>query len=123
MNFRSAPESQSNDERALTACGLWLVIGFAGASALAAGMLQLFDGEANWLSALALIVGGGILTAASWNRAHAELEDREPASANARPSSTETVHRMPPRRRAGQTSVAGGLPLGSAPHPRRLGRS
>ena len=45
---------QKNIERVLVACSLWLHIGFIGASAVAVGLLQLFDGEARWSSELAL---------------------------------------------------------------------
>jgi len=68
------PKLQDNIERALVACSLWLHIGFIGASALAAGLLQLFDGEARWPFALALAFSGGVLPAASWRRGLIVLE-------------------------------------------------
>ena len=69
------PEPQDDDiERALVACSLWLRIGFIGASAFAAGLLQLFDGEARWPFALAVAFSGGVLAAASWRRGLAVLE-------------------------------------------------
>lgn len=55
------PKLQKNIERVLVACSLWLHIGFIGASAVAVGLLQLFDGEARWPSALALTSSGGVL--------------------------------------------------------------
>jgi hypothetical protein len=45
LNLHSMPKLQNNTERALVACSLWLHIGFIGASALAVGLHQLFDGE------------------------------------------------------------------------------
>ena len=66
----------------LVACSLWLHIGFIGASALAAGLLQLFDGEAKWSFALALAFSGAVLAAASWRRGLIVLEraDRDQTS-------------------------------------------
>jgi hypothetical protein len=71
-------------------CGLWLRIGFIGASALAAGLLQLFDGEVKPMSALALAVGGGVLAAVSWWRARTVLAivDRTSAVSAGAPSRT-----------------------------------
>lgn len=71
------PESQNNTDRALLQCRLWLHIGFIGATAVAAGLLQLFDGEDKWLPALLLALFGGVLAAASWRRAVTVLEDAE----------------------------------------------
>jgi membrane protein implicated in regulation of membrane protease activity len=71
---------QNSTERALIACSLWLHIGFIGAAALAAGLLQLFDGETKWLSALALALCGGVLSAASWRRARTVIEHAERSS-------------------------------------------
>ena len=71
------PERQITAERALVACSLWLHIGFIGAAALAVGLLQLFDGEAKWSSALALALSGGVLAAASWRRTRTVLERAE----------------------------------------------
>jgi hypothetical protein len=66
-------ESRNNTKRALLACGLWLRLGFIGASGLVAGMLLLFDGSLEPLSALVLAVGGGVLAAFSWWRARTVL--------------------------------------------------
>jgi len=74
------PDRQTNTERARIACSLWLHIGFIGATALAVGLLQLFDGEAKWSSALALALSGGVLAAASWRRARTVLEHAERSS-------------------------------------------
>lgn len=70
-------EFQSNSDRALFASRLWLHAGFIGAAVLAAGLLQLFDGEGKWLWALTLALLGGVLAAASWRRALTVLEHAE----------------------------------------------
>lgn len=71
------PESQNNTDRALVASSLWLHVGFIGACALAAGLIQLFDGETTWLSALSLGFCGGALAAAGWRRGRSILERAE----------------------------------------------
>jgi hypothetical protein len=82
LNLHSMPKLQNNIERALVACSLWLYIGFIGASAVAVGLLQLFDGEAKWPFALTLAFSGGLLGAASWRRGLTVLEraDRDQSS-------------------------------------------
>jgi hypothetical protein len=116
--------SQSNIERVLVKCGLWILIGFVGATAVAAGILQLFDGEANWLSALVLIVGGGILTATCWHRAQTVLDDAEQAPVVARQVSRAVVRELPRRARAtGNRPDAGVTPPANAPRQARLRRS
>jgi hypothetical protein len=82
LNLHSKPKLQNNIERAHVACSLWLHIGFIGASALAAGLLQVFDGEARWPFALALTFSGGVLAATSWRRGLTVLErgDRDQSS-------------------------------------------
>jgi len=70
--------------RALVACSLWLHIGLVGASAMAIGVLHLFDGDGSPLSALALAVSGGILAAASWRRSRTVLDAAAPPSRIAR---------------------------------------
>jgi hypothetical protein len=71
---------QNNSDRALLACSLWLHVGFIGAVAVAAGLIQLFAGEASAFSALALAFSGGVLAAACWHRARTALEDSNPAT-------------------------------------------
>jgi hypothetical protein len=73
-NLHSMPELQDNIERVLVACSLWLHIGLIGASAIAVGLLQLFDGEARWPFALALAISGGVLAAVSWRSGLTVLE-------------------------------------------------
>jgi hypothetical protein len=92
LNLRSTPELQSGNERALVVCGLWLLIGFMGATAVAAGILQLCDGEANWLLALMLVVCGGILTATSTYRARVVLESAERPTGIAKYASPGAIH-------------------------------
>jgi hypothetical protein len=53
----------------LVASGLWLRAGFVGASALASGLVALFNGAAIPAFALAAIVGGGALGAFAFRRA------------------------------------------------------
>lgn len=81
LNAHSMSELRQKAGRALGECGLWLRIGFIGASGLAAGLLQLFDGEVKPLSALALAVGGGVLAAGSWWRGRTVLDIVDGAAA------------------------------------------
>ena len=71
------PESKNKMDRALVASSLWLHVGFIGACALAAGLIQLFDGETTWLSALSLGFCGGALAVAGWRRGRSILERAE----------------------------------------------
>jgi hypothetical protein len=73
------PEPDTKIQRALAACGLWLLVGFIGANALAVGLMLLFDREAGALAASALALFGGMLAAASWRRGLAVLERVERA--------------------------------------------
>ncbi len=58
---------------ALIAYGLWLRVGFVGASGFAAGLIELVDGGMKPLFALALAAGGAALAAAGWWRARTLL--------------------------------------------------
>ena len=71
-------------EYPLVRCSLWLHVGFTGASAVAVGVLQLF--ERNWLSALALVFFGGVLAVVGWRRGRIVLGPAEQASAVAKRS-------------------------------------
>jgi hypothetical protein len=84
-------ESQNNTRGAPFVYGLWLHIGYVGTVALAAGLLQVLDGESPWLSALALVFFGGVLAAASWCRSLIALEYAEPASAVATDAPSEST--------------------------------
>jgi hypothetical protein len=83
MSLHSIAQLESGTQRALIARSLWLHIGFIGASVLGVGLLQLFDGEANWPSALALAFFGSLLAAATWRRGLTVLQNAERASAAA----------------------------------------
>ncbi|HSS70921.1 MAG TPA: hypothetical protein VLQ46_09755 [Casimicrobiaceae bacterium] len=73
-------ELRNNTDRLLLTCSLWLHGGFVGAVAVAAGLIQLFDGEASAFSALVLALSGGVLAAACWHRARTVLlEDPKPS--------------------------------------------
>jgi hypothetical protein len=71
-------------EHPLVKCSLWLHIGFIGASAVAIGVLQLFDGA--WHSALALVFFGGLLAVTGWRRGRIVLQPLEPVSRIGKPS-------------------------------------
>jgi hypothetical protein len=73
-NAYPMPELSNRARWALVSCGLWLRIGFVGASGLAAALLQLLNGEMKPLSALALAATAGTLLAVAWWRARAVLD-------------------------------------------------
>jgi membrane protein implicated in regulation of membrane protease activity len=113
------PQLQNNTERALVACSLWLHIGFIGAAALAVGLLQLFDGEPEWLSVLALVFSGGLLAAASWRRARTVLGHAERTSAVATGAPSESTSRASSKQAGrGTTATLSPIPRQSN---RRLG--
>jgi hypothetical protein len=58
----------------VSACGIWLRVAFIGASAVAVGLIQLFDGSVKPLWALALASIGAVLAAFSTRRAHRALD-------------------------------------------------
>jgi cyanate permease len=66
-------EFRRNSQRPLALCGLWLVVGFSGASALAAGLLRWLDGEIQWRPALASAALGGMLATVGWQRSRSVL--------------------------------------------------
>lgn len=59
---------------AIFACGMWLRLGFVGASAALVGIVALFGGDGTPLSALALTAGGAALAAFGWRRAYAAVD-------------------------------------------------
>jgi hypothetical protein len=95
VNQSYNPVSRGPLVPAVIAFGLWLPIGYIGASGFAIGLIQLFDGGVKPLSALALAAGGGLLAVFSWRRAQSvldvangantvvKLRSRSPASARA----------------------------------------
>ena len=74
---------------ALFACGMWLRLGFVGASAALAGVVALFGGDGTPLSALALAAGGAALAVFGWRRAYAAVDGTE------RPEPVPRVRRPP----------------------------
>jgi hypothetical protein len=97
MRADSTPERGTDIDRAVVACGLWLHTGFIGAVAVAAGLIEMLDSDASGLSALALIVSGGVLAAASWRRGRTVLEDAERAKTAAKGASSAAIHPLPRR--------------------------
>ena len=97
MNRSSMPASQDGNQRPLVACSLWLLIGFIGATVLAAGILRLFETPASWLSALTLVVCGGIVAARSWRRGRAALGHAERRLPSTQHGSSGTVSQLPRR--------------------------
>jgi hypothetical protein len=77
VNTQPIRDLSKSARRALVESGLWLRIGFIGASGVAAGIIQLLGGEVKPISALALAVGGGVLATLSWRRASVILESAE----------------------------------------------
>jgi len=89
ISARYTPEISGEALQALTAGGAWLRLGSAGALTLAAGLVFAFRGEAELSSALALILGGGLVAAVCLRRAWTILERADAwdvSSADARPS-------------------------------------
>ncbi len=68
------PKARRRAERALVASGLWLRIGFIGACGVAVGLIQLINGGAKPITALALALAGGVLAVTSWRHARAVLK-------------------------------------------------
>jgi len=124
MNHGSPRASQDGNQRALVACSLWLLIGFIGATVVAAGILRFFEDPASWLSALTLAVCGGIVAARSWRLGRAALGHAERSLASAQDASTGSVS-QPPRRASHPTnrSASGGATPVVMPRERKLGRS
>src|SRR4029453_13649470 len=91
------PDRPSNIERKLIACSLWLHLGFIGATAFAAGLLELFDAGGDWLLALILMLSGGALAATSWPRARTVLQGSDDISALTPAAPGESVSRTSAR--------------------------
>ena len=79
-------DRSGGDKRATIVSSIWLRVGFIGATATAAGLLQLLDGDLAWLSGLTLALCGSVLAAVSWSQARATLDFGHPPPAH-RPSS------------------------------------
>ena len=83
VNTQPIRDLNRRARRALVESGLWLRIGFIGASGVAAGIIQLLGVEAKPISALALAIGGGVLATLSWRRAGAILERADRSTSDA----------------------------------------
>jgi hypothetical protein len=72
---------RSEAGRALAKIGVWMIVGYVGASTLALGLLRLFNGEGNPLSALSFALAGGALAMYAWRSGY-RVVDRidEPAA-------------------------------------------
>ena len=60
--------------RALVKSGMWMIVGYTGASVSALGLAWLFDGYANPLAALALVLAGGALALYGWRSGYRVLD-------------------------------------------------
>ena len=78
LDPRSMPETKDGTGRTLIACSLWLHMGFAGATAVAAGLLELFNGEATLRLALTVASLGCVLAIACWRLARIALDGPAP---------------------------------------------
>lgn len=105
---------KKHTERALIVSGLWLHIGFIGAAALAAGLLQLFDGGSAWPLSLGLMLSGGVLAGAGWHRGWMVLEHTESTPAVSIDSSIEPTSRTHSRQVGhGRLAMVPSIPLQS----------
>ena len=94
VNVYQKPELHGPTGRALLACGLWMRLGFIGASGVAVGVIQLFGNEGSPLAALAFVLGGAALAAVSWRRAHAALSKVDVPGAETAPSASSGARRV-----------------------------
>ncbi len=60
--------------RALAKSGLWMIVGYIGASTLAFGLLSIFHGEGNPLAALVFVFAGGALAVYAWRSSYRVLD-------------------------------------------------
>jgi hypothetical protein len=116
-NLYSKTEMQNNIQRAMITSGLWLHLGFIGAAVLAGGLVEMFDSDGAWLSALTMITLGGPLAVVSWQRARTVLERAEqtPAAVTDAPA---TPAPRNPSKQVGPGSIAA-LSLPPLPPNRR----
>jgi hypothetical protein len=78
-------------DRARVACAAWLLVGFIGASTLAAEVFGLLAGDANVVLALILALCGGVIASAAWAHAGALPRRAERAKSIAGKSPTESA--------------------------------
>lgn len=69
-----APSVSDGVTRVLFMSGLWLQLGFVGASVLAIALMRLVDGGASAPFALTSALGAGVLTAFAWLRSRSVLD-------------------------------------------------
>jgi hypothetical protein len=107
MNLQTATAAHRRARRALIVWGLWLRAALVGVAALIAGPMLAFTGDIRPLSALALVIGGGLLAALSWSRLRTHLDGADAPDADAaraRPRAGDRVGRAGPA--LGGTAVA-----------------
>jgi hypothetical protein len=90
METRFNPDYRNASWRAFVATGLWLRVGFVGASVLAIALITLFTGEASPVMALAGVVAGGMVAAYSWRQSWVVL-NRADEEMTAPPAPARTV--------------------------------
>jgi hypothetical protein len=66
---------------AIALSGVWTLVGFVGASVLAGGLQYLISGEARVSTALALVLGGGVVAILGWRGAWNALQAYDRATA------------------------------------------
>lgn len=87
---RFIPDRRSPAHRALVASGLWMRVGFVGASVFAVGLIALFNGDASAATALASAITGGLVAAYAWRRSWVVLNRADTAEAS-RPEHTRAI--------------------------------
>ena len=90
-------ESPNHNEGVLLRSGVLMCIGFIGASAVAAAVVQFAHGDVEPLRALALGCLGGVLAVAGWWRGRRLLQPRTPPSRGTAPMHTATHTRTSAR--------------------------
>ena len=73
-NIYPGPELRGKTPWPLVASSLWMRLGFVGVIGAVVALIELYEGEAGFLAALAWIFGGAWLAAVSWRRAKAALD-------------------------------------------------
>ena len=73
-NIYPGPELRGKTPWPLVASSLWLRLGFVGAIGAVVALVELYQGDADLLAALAWIFGGAWLATVSWRRAKVLLD-------------------------------------------------
>ena len=71
---RNTFDLRNETGRALAKSGLWMIVGYIGASTLTLGLLSIFSGEGNPLTALVFVFAGGALATYAWRSAYRVLD-------------------------------------------------